>query len=309
MPNRTVSLAVVAASLSQDPRSAPQRARVAGFAGLQFDAYSSSLNIPDLSASGRREFARLLSTQDQQLVGLRWDAGPRGLGLGADVDQALARLERVMESAAGLHAPLVCVDLGPLPEPPADVKPRREVTAEQAGLILLPDFGAGGGGGAPRTETADVKPQAADPAFVSQVDGALAELGRRADRYNVMVAFRSDLSSFAALERALRQAGCPWFGVDLDPVAVLRDPRDVDEVFSRLGESIRHVLGRDATRGADRRTKPAILGQGNTDWEKLLANLDAAGYSGWITVDPTELTDRAAAALQARERLAKMLVR
>jgi sugar phosphate isomerase/epimerase len=124
-----------------------------------------------------------------------------------------------------------------------------------------------------------------------------------------MVAFRSDLSSFAALDRALRRADCPWFGVDLDPVAVLRDAWDVDEVFSRLGGQVRHVLGRDATRGADRRTKPAVVGKGGTDWPKLLSNLDEAGYSGWITVAPIELTDRQSGATQAREHLAKLIAR
>jgi hypothetical protein len=172
MPKQKLSIAVVAAALSQDPRSAPQRARAAGFAGLQFDAYGSGLSIPDLSASGRREFLRLLSAQDQQLVGLRFDAGPEGLRPGADVDQVLARLERVLESAAGLAAPLVCVDLGPLPEPPAEAKPKPKVTAEQAGSILLP---TGFGGDRKSAEEAEpAKPQAADPAFGSQVDGALA---------------------------------------------------------------------------------------------------------------------------------------
>ena len=125
----------------------------------------------------------------------------------------------------------------------------------------------------------------------------------------MIVAFRSDLASFAALERALRQADCPMFGVDLDPVAVLRDAWDADEVFSRLGGLIRHVRGRDAVRGADRRTKPAAVGAGATDWEQLLSYFDEAGYAGWITVDPLELPDRPAAAAGAREVLSKLSLR
>jgi sugar phosphate isomerase/epimerase len=306
MPNRTISLAVVAAALSQDPRAVPTRSRAAGFAGLQFDAYSAALDLTELSVSGRREFLRVLGSQDQRLVGLRWDAGPKGLRPGSDVDQALARLERVMEAAAGLQAPLVCVDLGPLPEPPPEAKPKPPVTQEQAGLILLPSGVANETKGDAEERQPAARP--VDSSFASQVDGALAELGRRADRYGATVAFRSDLASFAALERVLRQADCPSFGIDLDPVALLRDAWEGDEVFSRLGGLIRHVRGRDATGGADRRTTPAVLGQGDTSWEQLLANLDAAGYSGWITVDPIELSDRAAAATQARERLAKLLI-
>jgi sugar phosphate isomerase/epimerase len=138
-----------------------------------------------------------------------------------------------------------------------------------------------------------------DPAFVSQVDAALVELGRMADRTSTVIAFRSELSSLAALERALRAADCPWFGVDLDPAAVLADAWDLDEVFSRLGALIRHVRGRDAVGGTGARTKPTAIGRGDTDWAHLLSNLSGADYAGWITVDPGELPDRQAAAAEA----------
>ena len=47
--------------------------------------------------------------------------------------------DKTMEAAAGLQAPLVCTDLGPLPAPPAGRKPVKKVTPEMAGLILLPE--------------------------------------------------------------------------------------------------------------------------------------------------------------------------
>src|SRR5437867_4232645 len=106
---------------------------------------------------------------------------------------------------------------------------------------------------------------------------SLVELGHRAERYSVTVAFSSSLASFESLERALNAASCPWFGIDLDPVAILRDSRNIDEIFSRLGNQIRHVRARDAVAGSDKRTKPALLGQGSTDWPALLARLDGAG--------------------------------
>ena len=83
----------------------------------------------------------------------------------------------------------------------------------------------------------------------------------------------------------------------------MRDEWDLDEVFSNFGDLIRHVRGRDATAGPDRRTRPAVVGAGNTDWGALLADLEAAGYHGWITIDPTELTDRIGAAEAGRKRL------
>jgi sugar phosphate isomerase/epimerase len=293
MPDESLKLGVVAAALSADVRSAPLLARKAGFGGLQFDARTASLDIPELSGTGRREFLQVLSSQGQQLVGLRYDVGRKGLGPGADVDRELSNLQRVMEAAKGLGTPLVSVDVGPLPAPAVTELAKPEVTAQLAGLILLPDSGA-----APTA-----KPQPAPPppdlALMSQIDAALVELGRLADRTGTVVALRSELSSLAAVGRALRAADCPWFGIDLDPAAVLGDDWNLDEVFSRLGSQIRHVRGRDALRGADRRTKPALIGRGDTDWPHLLANLRDVDYRGWITIDPIDLPDRAAAAAAA----------
>ena len=295
MPSiREHQYAVVACALTSDPRQAPTLARQAGFAGVLFDAYSASLNFPELSASGRREFRHVMSSQDRQLVGLRVDLGAKGFGPGADVDQVLSQLDKVLETAKALAAPLVCVELGPLPQPPKVDKPKPRVTPDEAGLILIPTFVA-----APAPEVTQIPeiPAQVDPIFVAQVDGALGELGVLADRYNVMVALRSDLASFAALDRALTTARCPWFGVDLDPVAILRDQWNSDEIFSRFGPLIRHVRGRDAVCGMDRRTKPAPIGRGDSNWDQMLSNLEGAEFHEWITIDPIDLVDRNTAAL------------
>lgn len=300
MPWNPAQLGVLAAALSNDARAAARSAREANFAGVLFDAISPSLDLTELSTTGRREFRSAIASQDVQLIGLRADAGPKGFGSGADVDRILSRLDRIFEAAAGLQSPLVCLDAGPLPAPAVQARPKPRVKPEEAGVIILPSSMTDP---TPEAQTPPAPPP--DPAFVSQVDGALLELGRRADRYGVTVALRSELASFAALERALLAAGCPWFGVDLDPVAVLRDEWPADEVFSRLGPHLRHVRGRDALAGADRRTKPTLIGQGSTDWRQLLALLDDAGYRGWITIDPTELTDRFSAATRGAEYLRK----
>src|SRR5436190_6884455 len=54
MPTR-LKIGVVAAALSQDARQAVEQSRLLGFAGVEFDAYSPRLSLPDLSGSGRRE--------------------------------------------------------------------------------------------------------------------------------------------------------------------------------------------------------------------------------------------------------------
>ena len=292
MNPQDLKLAVVAAALSTDARQAPRVARTLGFDGLLFDAYGATLSLPDLSQSGRREFRHVLAAESRALVGLRADLGPKGLTVGVDVDRILSLLTKAMEAAAGLQASLLCVDLGPLPVPPAEPKPVKRATQDMAGLILLPNPVEE----APPAPAAPATMSAADQALSTQVDAVLIEVGTRADRFGVTVAFRSDLSPLAALERALRAAACPWFGVELDPVAMLRDEWPVDEVFSRLGPQIRHVRGRDANRGAGGRTSPAVIGAGSVQWDEVLSNLDGAGFHGWITIDPMELPDRVGAA-------------
>jgi sugar phosphate isomerase/epimerase len=268
-------------------------ARQAGFAGLLFDAFGSSLSITDLSITGRREFRHMMASQDRQLVGFRVDLGNKGFGPGADVDRLLSQMGKVMEAAAGLAAPLLCVETGPLPEPPRIPPPKPKITAEQAGLILIPSFDT-----TPTESTEPAPtPTSAEIAFAAQVDAAMTEAGVLADRFNVTLALHSDLSSFAALQRTLQSVRCPWIDINLDPVSVLRDQWNLDEVFAQLGPLIRHVRGRDAVAGADKRTKPTTIGRGDTKWDRLLANLESADYQGWLSFDPGDLNDRPAAAI------------
>ncbi|MGA2230485.1 MAG: TIM barrel protein [Tepidisphaeraceae bacterium] len=280
-------IGAVAAALSEEARAAARMARELGFGGLQFDATTSALDLTALSGSGRREFRQMMTQQDQAIVALRTDGGVKGMSAGGDVDALLWRWDRVLETAAGLEARLVCLELGPLPAPEVQVETKAPISADLAGIILIPE---------PKPQAAAIATVPFDAVFAARVDEALVELGRRADRYGVMVAMRSELASLAALERAVRAARCPWFGIDLDPVAILADGIAASEVFSSIGSLIRHVRGRDAVGGAGGRTKPVIVGRGSTDWAGLLALLDEAGFEGWITIDPIELTERAAGA-------------
>jgi sugar phosphate isomerase/epimerase len=291
MASDAIRFGVIASALGGEPRRVARDSREAGFAGILFDASSAAIDLTALTDSGRRELRMVLSSQDQQIVGLRADLGPAGFGPGADIDRAIAQLDRAMETAAGLAAPLICVDLGPLPSVPAVAREQPAITPLQAGLILLPERGVK----PPEPPRPAESPP--DPLFVDLIGSALAELGHHADRYSVMLAFRTELAAFPSLDDALRRAACPWFGVDLDPVALLQDEWEPDEFFSRLGPLVRHVRARDAVGGAGRRTKPAVVGQGSVPWESLLASLDAAGYQGWITLDPLDVADRARAAV------------
>ncbi|HEX8524596.1 MAG TPA: TIM barrel protein [Tepidisphaeraceae bacterium] len=298
-------LGVLASALSGDAREAAVFARQLSVGGILFDAYMRELNLTQLSQTGRREFRHVIASNNLELVGLRYDAGPEGLGparrSGAALERVIADLQRVMETAAGLMSPLVCLDLGTLPPAPPEEKPvTPKVTPEMAGLILLP---TGLIGGAPPPPPPSRELSDADRAAADQMDAVLAEVCASADRFGVTLALRSDLSSFASLERVIARARCPWLGVDLDPVAVLRDAWPTDEIMSRLGALIRHVRVRDAVLGSEGRTRPAEVGKGSVNWGEMLAAVDAAGYGGWMTIDPTELADRRAGAVAAVNRL------
>lgn len=297
MPNPTFPIAIVAHALSENARLAPRLARQAGFAGLQFDAFDPSVNFHELSGTGRRDFRHALAAQDQKLVALRVDVGGKGLVDSANLERVLARLSTAMESAAALGPKLLSVDLGPLPAVEQAAAPTASATPGNTGAILLPT--------AADLALIGAAPSAGsqgDPRGWSLVEDALRELGRRADRLGVTLAMRSELAALVSLDRAIRTGDCPWFGLDLDPVAILRDEWDLDRTFSRLGPVIRHVRGRDAL-AAQRRTQPAPMGKGSVDWEQVLVYLDDADYHGWITVDPLELSDRAGAARAGLEHL------
>jgi sugar phosphate isomerase/epimerase len=140
-----------------------------------------------------------------------------------------------------------------------------------------------------------------DPAVVARCDAAMVELGRMADRYGVMVALRSSLSSFAALRRAIGAAACPWFGVDFDPVSALQDHQGMDEIFSAIGGLIRHVRGRDGMVGDAGRFRATVIGHGAVDWNGVLGRLRESDFKGWVTVDPLELANRRGGAIEGRE--------
>ena len=108
MASEGVQFGIFAPTFGSDPRHISKTARESGFNGVQFDAKSSSLDLLDLSSSGRREFRRILTSQDQQSLVSSMDTGSGGFSPGADVDREIDRLDRAMEAAAGLAAPLIC---------------------------------------------------------------------------------------------------------------------------------------------------------------------------------------------------------
>ena len=284
-------IGVTASAVDIDVRVAARRAREAGFDGLSFDAFGPGVELTQLSATGRREFRHVLTSLNEELISLNLELEPAGFGPGADVDRALSRIRGAMEAAAGLKAPLLTLDLGRLPRIEPATLPPKPINPDLVGLIIIPESKP------PERPPAPAPPP--DPSFVSQVQAALDIVGRDADRFGVVVAMRSGLSSFISLATAIKSVTCPWFGVDLDPVAMLKDHWDSYQIFSALGGLIRHVRARDAVIGDGARSVPALVGRGGVNWPELVASLHDSDYAGPMVIDPTGLQNQSAAAVTA----------
>ncbi len=296
-----VSFSVWGPAFGHDLRTVAPLVRKAGFHGIQLDAGSRMLNLAELSSSGRREVRHLLGSIDLQLTSIRIDFGGAGLGPTADADRALDRVDTILNAAAELACPVVCIDLGRLPPVQRVARPRPKVTVQDAGLLILPDPVA------PVEPEPDPVPTKIDPALISHWQQAMEQLGEIADRYGAVVALGSTLSSFAGLASLLKQVNCPWFGVDFDPSLLLRDEWSLTDLFDEVGPLIRHVRARDAVKGEDRRTRPAIIGRGDVAWRDVLHHLDDAGYNNSITIDPSELNDPSASAIAGAKQLKAIL--
>lgn len=294
MNRHELKVAVRAASLGDDLRVLAPVAQRWGFYGLQLELRLGNLDLVELSATGQREVKSTIARYELELASVRVALAHAGLGQG-DAGKVLWMMERAMEAAAGVGARMICLDVGRLPAVKLESR-SRPVTPQQAGVILIPE---------PKdiVEAVEETVDASELARWGAVDAGLREIGAMAERYSMVIALSSELSSFASLQRAIIQAACPWFGVDLDPVSVLRDRWDLEQVLDVVGGLVRHVRGRDAITGSDKRTQPAAMGKGSTDWKEVLALLSQGGYGGWITVDTMDLQDRAGEAVRARKML------
>lgn len=290
-----MKVSVRAAALGNDLRNLASVAQRWMFNGLQLDMKVGELELAELSATGQREVRHVLARHDLELASVRLELPHEGVA-GSDAGKVLWSVERALKASAGVGAKMMCVDLGRLPAVKPEARPKA-VTSAQAGLILIPE--PTGSAQASADETIDPK----DAERWGAADTVLREVGVLADRYGMVLALSSELSSYASLKRAIEGAACPWFGVDLDPVSVLRDRWDLEHVLDAVGGLVRHVRARDAIKGSGGRTQPAAIGKGSTDWGQMIALLSQGAYSGWITVDTLDLQDRAGEAGRARRML------
>lgn len=284
--------------MGQTLREALARGQRLGFAGVSLDVVGGLLDTVSLSASGQREVRHLLSGHEQTLASLR--ARVPGASLCGDLDRVLWQVQRCLIAAANLGAACLCLDVGALPPSRPAAARRQAITPRQAGLILLP-------GDMDLPVPQEPPASAEELAQWPDVEQAMIEIARLADRYGQRVALSSELSSIESLGQAQAAARCPLLGIELDPVAVLRDRWDMGKTLGELGEAVLQVRGHDALKGAGGRTQTVPIGRGSVEWDQLLYLLDEGGFKGWLTVDPLELPDRAVQAQRAAEYFTALL--
>lgn len=282
-------MSVRAVCLQEDVRTALPVAKRLGYRGVQLDMVIGELSLQQLDGSGRREVRHLASSHDLEIESVRAEVPPGALSTPTDHDRLLWLVRQALEVASGIGTHCLCVDIGRLPR----VRQEKQATApvRDPGLIIIPS---------PRDQEIGHEPaiEPAELALWDGVDAVMREIGALADRIGMVVAFSAELSTFASLERMLR-VQCPWFGVDLDPVSVLREKDDVEPVLDLVGPLVRHVRARDAVRGSGGRTQAAEIGRGSTNWAEFISLLDSGSFGGWFTVDTVDLPARASAAQRA----------
>jgi sugar phosphate isomerase/epimerase len=293
MHPRLQRISVLARAFAGDLRTSLRSAASVGFTGVVLDSISPAITLHELSQSGRRELLHVVSSCNLSLTAVQAKLPGDGFAPRADVEASLAHATRALQAAADLKCSLLLLELGALPPAAIDVEPAPQpVDPGLLGLLVLPSK--------KDVESIASKPAAApvrrDEAFEQSCDAALAELGQRADRFGVVVALRASLSSFASIDRAVRASRCPWFGVDLDPLAILADDEPMDAVLARVGPHVRHVRLRDGTRGLGNRVGPTLIGEGKLPFPQLLSLLDDASFNGPLTLDPSDLPNPAIAA-------------
>ena len=264
----------VAFDLSQagDVRTALPPVRRAGFDGISLAA--DRLRPRELSQSGRREVRSLLSRYELAGAFLRVTLPGKGLTPDADVEHFLDDLRTGAELARDCAFAGVACDLGRIPRAEDIPPPKKPVTPEMAGLILLPET----------VQTPEDAPRplsSAEKSHAAMAAEVLREAGNRLDRIGTPVAFSATLAGTHDLVALLRSAGCPLFFRELDPASSVEEG---PASLVAIKPAVLHVRGTDA-QAVSGKTRPAAPGQGDANWPELLEALRDADYTGFITVE------------------------
>ena len=136
---------------------------------------------------------------------------------------------------------------------------------------------------------------------------SLSELARIGDSTGVSISLEVGLDRAPATRDYLCGYDTGSLRVTLDPAALLTGGGNPVDAVLAYGELVDFVQARDARRGVSGGAREVPLGEGDVDWNLLVATLDAAGYRGYLTVDTEIGANRPAVARHGVEFLRRFV--
>ena len=136
---------------------------------------------------------------------------------------------------------------------------------------------------------------------------SLSELARIGDATGVSISLEVGLDPPATTRDYLASFDTGSLRVNLDPAAILVGGGSPVDAVLIYGDRIDHVQARDARQGVSGGSREVPLGEGDVDWNLLVATLDATGYRAYLTVDTEIGRDRAAVARHGVEFLRRFV--
>ncbi len=145
-------------------------------------------------------------------------------------------------------------------------------------------------------------PETGEPSPVGLA--ALRNLGELADSLGTLLALRPFGEPADRLGRVLHDLACPSIRLCLDPAALVIHGIRPGSLIERFPKDVLLVHARDGTVGrADRPGQETGLGDGDSDWNGLIALLRDADYAGEFIVHRTDAVRPVAELREARDTL------
>ena len=146
-------------------------------------------------------------------------------------------------------------------------------------------------------------PAADDLGKRSAFDGALSELGRRADHRGARLGIETGTDAGASLAAFLNGIGSPGLAASLDPASLLRAGHDPVIAARELSEWVVHAYADEGGGSSGRSVVVSSRGSGRLDWIEYLGALEEIDYRGYLTIWPDPHADQAEAFSALKGRL------
>lgn len=137
-------------------------------------------------------------------------------------------------------------------------------------------------------------PNPEDAEAWSTLHSLLSELAAAGNRYGVALCLIPCGETPSEMRKLIGSIPTGAVLVDADLGAWVMNRQPIVAQLRELHDLIGHVEIRDAIRDADGRGREVAIGQGEIDWNEVMALMEEMGYSGWMNIDRQGGTDRQA---------------